>query len=424
MTFGGVILDHVILGVATATAVTAGGVGLLLRYTRYSFFALTGFVLTYQYRHREMQPVQFWRRRYKLIGLPFLAWSLFYWCYGRYRPGGFDALHDCFDSASAAWGSLKSIVYDLITGSAWYHLYFLSVSMQIYAIFPALLWVLRRTWGFHRYLLVASGAFQAWVMYAMLRPPLPFFTRGVPHEIWTHMVITLIPYQFFVFAGCVAAMHYEAFQAFMVRWRWPIIALGLATIAATLVYYTWDVHRGTSILRAANVFMLHNAFAFIAIIAILYCIGTIWQSRRTKGSVADRFMRTASDRSFAIYLAHALALAELLPVIQNHDDAPLWPLIAVSYVLTCLLTVFIVEVLRRSPISLVTTGRSTIDHREQNPLASGAVAAAAITLGLVLRGVFEAMVGDTIVAFGVLLAISAIVVAVKQRADRESLAIA
>ena len=71
VTFAAVIFDHVILGLMSATAVVAGGVGLLCRYTRYSFFALTGFVQTYQYRDRELKPVDYWRRRYKLIGLPF-----------------------------------------------------------------------------------------------------------------------------------------------------------------------------------------------------------------------------------------------------------------------------------------------------------------------------------------------------------------
>ncbi|MGV9709130.1 acyltransferase [Gordonia sp. NPDC003424] len=418
VTFAGVILDHVILGVAAATAVAAGGLGLLLRYTRYSFFALTGFVLTYQYRHRELHVGQFWRRRYKLIGLPFLAWSLFYWVYGRYRAGGVGALQDIVSSGSSMQLALKSIAYDLVTGSAWYHLYFLSVSMQIYAVFPAVLWVLRRTWGYHRYLLLAAAAFQGAVMYTMVRPPLAFFGHGPQHVLATHLVVTIFPYVFFILAGCVAAMHYEAFQDFMIRWRWPLIGAGLVTIAATLWYYAADVQRGTSVTRASNVFMLHNTFAYIAIIVILYCIGTIWQSRRTKGSVADRFMRTAADRSFGIYLAHALALSELQQIIDRHlNDAP-WLVILGAYVATCVLTLFIVEVLRRSPVSLITTGRSTIDFHEQNATRSAIVGAVAIALGIVLRVGFELVVGDLVAALGALLMISAAVVASKQQRHR------
>lgn len=415
VTFAGVILDHVAIGIAATTLTSMGALGLLLRYTRYSFFALTGFVLTYQYRNRDLRPVEFWRRRYKLIGLPFVVWSLFYWTYGRYRVGGFDALERIFSSAETIGRALKSIVYDLITGGAWYHLYFLSVSMQIYLVFPAVLWVLKRTWGYHRYILVVSGIFQALVMYAMLRPRLPIFHEWPLNIIYNHITITLIPYQFFVLAGCIAAMHYEAFQAFMIRWRWPLIGISFATIVATLCYYVWDVNRGTSIMRASNVFMLHNVFALIGIIVILYCLGTIWQTRRTQGSFADHFMRIGADRSFGIYLAHALALSELQPIITRHRDDWQWPLLLVAFLATAVLTVFIVEVLRRSPISLITTGRSTIDWHEQNWMRSLLVGVVAIVVGVAIRLGMVLTVGNLIAAFGALLVISALVVAVKQR---------
>ncbi|MYR06962.1 acyltransferase family protein [Gordonia sp. SID5947] len=415
VTFAAVILDHVLLGIATGTDVGAGALGLLLRYTRYSFFALTGFVLTYQYRDRELKPLTFWRRRYKLIGLPFVVWSLFYWVYGHYRAGGMTGLGDLVDSPDSVATSLKSIGYDLVTGNAWYHLYFLSVSMQIYAVFPLVLIVLRKTWGYHRYLLLVSFAAQATLMYMMVRPPLDFFTHGPQQTLWTHLVATILPYQFFVFAGCVAAMHYPAFQRFMIRWRLPLIAGAFVVIAITLLYYLHETNIGETIFRATNVFMLHNTFAYIAIIIILYCLGTVWQDRRTKGSIPDNFMRTAADRSFGIYLAHALALSELMPIIAEHRDLPTWPLILVAYVGTVAVTIFIVEVLRRSPISLITTGRSTIDWRTQNAGRSIAVATVAIALGVLLRVVFTALVGDLIVATGALLLASACLVFWRQR---------
>ncbi|AZG46038.1 acyltransferase [Gordonia insulae] len=415
VTFASVILDHVILGVASGTDVAAGGLGLLLRYTRYSFFALTGFVLTYQYRDRELRPLTFWRRRYKLIGLPFVVWSLFYWIYGRYRVGGVSGLRDLVDSPQSIMLSLRSIGYDLITGNAWYHLYFLSVSMQIYAVFPLILWVLRRTWGYHRYLLLVSYAAQTTLLYFMVRPTPSFFTHGPQHALWSHLVATIFPYQFFILSGCVAAMHYPAFQRFMLRWRWPVVGAAVVAIALTLAYYLHETQMGESVFRATNVFMVHNSFAYIAIIAMLYCLGTVWQNRRTPGSVADNVMRTAADRSFGIYLAHALALSELMPVVAEHRDAPTWPLIGVAYVGTVALTIFIVEVLRRSPISLITTGRSTIDWRAQNAGRSLAVGVAAIAVGVALRVAFGTLVGDLIVATGALLLVSAGLVTAKQR---------
>lgn len=433
-TFAAVILDHVILLVATPVNVAASAFGLFLRYTRYSFFALTGFVLTYQYRHRELKVWPFWRRRYKLIGLPYIVWSLVYWTYGRYELVGFHGLKQIVATGAGIKTAIKSIIYDLLTGSAQYHLYFLSVSMQIYLVFPLILWVLRRTWGYHRYLLIVSGAFQALIFYLMLRNPLPIFAHGIGDVIWRHLLVLLITYQFFVLAGCVAAMHYEGFQAFMIRWRRLILGLGALTLLATLfnflhtVRQTESLIRGTpaatsiagdsplavSMFRASNTFLLSNSFAFIAIILILYVGGTIWQERRRPGSVPSNFMRTAADRSFGIYLAHALALREVAPLIARYPQASTGLMIIAVYAATVALTIFMVEVLRRSPISLITTGRSTIDWRKQNVVRCAVAGVVALIVGAVLREVAHSHAGDMVGFFALLLLASTAWVAWQQ----------
>ena len=406
------------LSVTAPTSIAAGAVELFMRYTRYGFFSLTGFVLGYQYRNRELKAIPFWRRRYKLIGLPFVTWSLFYWFYLRYKNNGFDGITNAWNTFDAAERSVKSIVYDLITGNAAYHLYFLSVSMQIYLIFPAMLWVLKRTWGKHRYILVVSFAFQMWIMFAMVRPPLSIFSSGVLGEVWSHLVVTIFPYQFFVLAGCIAAIHYEAFQAFMKRWRWQLIGLGVAVIVATWLYYLYIVERGEDLFRATNVFMLHNLWAFVAIIVILYGLGTVWQERRTPGSIPDRFMKTASDRSFGIYLAHALALFALLPQVAS-TSIPSLPRVILAYLATVVLTVFIVETLRRSPISLITTGRNRIDWRTQNAGRSALVGLAGIVIGVVVRLVCGWWAGNLIALVGAFLLFSMAIVFWHQYRSRD-----
>ncbi|MGB3706928.1 acyltransferase [Gordonia sp. (in: high G+C Gram-positive bacteria)] len=421
-TFGGVILDHVILGLAPATAVAAQGVGLMLRYTRYCFFALTGFVLTYQYRNRDLHAPTFWRRRYKLIGLPFLMWSLFYWTNRHYQHGGWGGITEIFQDGTSERLALKSLVYDLITGNAAYHLYFLSVSMQIYLVFPAVLWVIKRTWGYHRYLLAGSLAFHFWLLFHMVRPPHDIFQDGAFGLLWRYLGVTLLPYQFFILAGCLAAYHYDAFSGFMRRFRRPLVLLALVTIVVTLVYYVINVNSGEEMFRATNVFMVHNSFMFVAIIVILYIVGTIWQDRRHPGSVPDNIMRTAADRSFGIYLAHVIVLSSVLAATRPYLDKPLWgdfmvPLwlnIVVTYVVTVIVTVFLVEVLRRSPISLITTGRERIDWRIQRWGRSAFVAVIAAAIGFATYETVDPKLGVLVTATAGLLLLSAVVVGVKQ----------
>ncbi|MFT4085757.1 MAG: acyltransferase [Gordonia sp. (in: high G+C Gram-positive bacteria)] len=447
VTFAGVVLDHVILAMATSADIIAQGIGMMLRYTRYCFFALTGFVLTFQYRNRDLHAPTFWRRRYKLIGLPFVTWSLFYWVYNRYKGGGIDDLKAIVDSTASIRTALKSIAYDLITGHAAYHLYFLSVSMQIYLVFPAVLWVLKRTWGYHRYLLAASLVFHVWLLYHMVRPPLDFFTHGLQSVVWRYLAVTILPYQFFVLAGCLAAFHFEAFSAFMKRWRWPLLGVSVVSIIVTWVYYGFKVqwnnpvinwvasvidtifntdpmHPGSppeDVFRATNVFMVHNAFMFVGIIVILYIGGTVWQARRNPGSLADTLMSKAADRSFAIYLAHVLALSSIMPTIHAEAESiPLGWRILITYLLTCFTTLFLVEILRLSPISLITTGRNRLDWRKQNPAKQAGVAALVIVGGLLLRYLDQPHLGKLLIAASALLLVSAAVVAYKQFKDTDA----
>ncbi len=422
VTFGAVILDHVVMGAANPANAVAGGVELTVRYSRYGFFFLTGFVLGYQYRKRELRPIEFWRRRFKLIGIPYVSWTMFYWVYSRYRNGGSTALRDTVNSADHIGLSLKSIAYDLVTGNAWYHLYFLFVSMQIYLVFPLVLIVLKKTWGYHRYLLLVSFAAHMALLYCMVRPQTGFIQEGPQGVIWRHLLITILPYQFFVLAGIVAALHFEAAHAFTVKWRTVIFTVGPIVLAATLVYFAHKVDVGEEMFRATNVFMPHNAFAYVATIAMLYGLGSMWNERRRPGSRADTLLRTAADRSFGIYLAHALALRELQPTIDDHRSDPTWLVVLIGYIATVALTVFIVEVLRRSPISLMTTGRNMVSWKEQTPLRSIAVGAVAVVLGVVLRGGFELLAGDIVAITGVLLIVSAALVFWRQRALGESAA--
>ncbi|GEE01231.1 acyltransferase [Gordonia spumicola] len=439
VTFAGVILDHVILGMAPYTAIFAQGVGLILRYTRYCFFALTGFVLTYQYRNRDLHAPTFWRRRFKLIGLPFVVWSLFYWLNRHYQNGGVDNIVEIFDSFTHIKLALKSFAYDLITGHAAYHLYFLSVSMQIYVIFPGLLWVIKRTRGYHALMLVISAQIQAAFMFQMVRgAPTSFFgiqtdlfvsgpDEGPLGTLWRYLPITLIPYQFFVFAGCIAAFHFETFTGFMKKYRFYIVGLGTATIIATLVYFKGkangavampDRAAGTEeMFRATNVFMLHNAFLFLSVICILFVGGMAWQAHRRPGSLADTVLRKGSDRSFAIYLGHVIVLSEVMSTSRRWTDIPMGVNIVITYVITLILTVFLAEVLRRSPVSLITTGREREDWRKQTPVTSAAVAVGAIVVGVILRMWLNTSIGSLIAAIGVLLLWSAGAVAARQLAE-------
>jgi peptidoglycan/LPS O-acetylase OafA/YrhL len=88
-------------------------------------------------------------------------------------------------------------------------------------------------------------------------------------------------------------------------------------------------------------------------------IGTIWADRRKPGGRFARAVDLASDRSFGIFLVHPLVLWFLLWIGNGwltHVIPRPW-LTLVMYLAVVAGSIAVVEVARRSPLSLGLTGR-------------------------------------------------------------------
>ncbi|GAA4390145.1 acyltransferase [Tsukamurella soli] len=419
ITFAGVILDHCVSGTTVPTNVASNAIQMALHYTRNSFFALTGFVLVYQYRFKELKATTFWRRRFKLIGLPYLLWTVFYWLY-HYTllwPPYFGSFAKGFDSGSATWQSFKTLGYDIFSGNAWYHLYFVFCTMQVYVVFPWVLKFLRWSFGYHKYILAASFLFHVYVLHMMSGPKPAFFDTWLTNKLWVHLPLTMIPYQFFTVAGMIAAMHFDAFRAFVRRWWYAVLAATFVVGFVTVLYYLHRTHHMMAS-DAASVFKPYSVFLFMGIALSLYGIGTLWSERRSPGSIADNLMSKAADRSFGIFLVHGLSLQELAPTIQRFRFTVYAPWVTIVTYIACIaVTVVAVEVLRRSPLSLVTTGREMIPLAKQNVRDVLVFGVALIAVGALLQSVLDMPVGTMIWVVGViqLLSTAGCLVAARRR---------
>ncbi len=406
VTFAGVIFDHCVSGTTFPFSVASNAVQTVFHYTRNAFFALTGFVLVYQYRDRKLDAIDFWRRRYKAVGLPFVVWTAFYWLYHMYImwPPAFSNVWRTFETWESTKAAFKVLGYDLLTGDAWYHLYFVFVTMQVYLIFPLVLKFLRWTWGYHRYLLAASFVFHMGLLHYMSNVRPEMFNYGILAKLWNHLPATVLPYQFFTLLGCVAAMHLEGVQRFMKRYRFYIIGLAVPVLVATLFYYYRLTELGMFPVTASNVFKPYAAAMFIMIILSLYAAGTYWSDHRTPGSFWDKFLKTASDRSFGIFLVHGFALQELAPTIQRFRLEVYAPIVTViTFIVTVFLTVGISEVLRRTPVSLYTTGRKMIPMAKQNLRNTLLIGGAMVVAGAIAFWPLAVPAGATAMIFGAFL---------------------
>ncbi|MBP1993904.1 acyltransferase [Paenibacillus eucommiae] len=106
-----------------------------------TFIFLSAFVLFYNYYDRPMNKklmLTFFQRRFLYILLPYLFCSIYYYVIQIYYSYG-----ETWQQF-AQQASLADFLHMLLWGKAFYHLYFVFISIQFYVLFPILLWIFQR----------------------------------------------------------------------------------------------------------------------------------------------------------------------------------------------------------------------------------------------------------------------------------------
>jgi peptidoglycan/LPS O-acetylase OafA/YrhL len=352
LTFACVVAVHALLFTVNGDSVIGFGLIHLLHFTREVFFALTAFVLCYTSRNRNMRARTFWKRRLAAILPTYIVWNLVY------------TAAACIDKPRNVEATLRLALSNLEYG--YYHLYFLLVTMQIYLLFPALLWLLRKTASHHLALVLISGALQLALMFCIHEQwPTGELARTFRH--WCTSSRFVFAYQFYIVAGALAGLHYERFHSWATE-RTKLLAafFGLA-FGLTVGVFALAVHSGTRPGGAANIFQPVIVPWAIAVALALYLLGNVWTRRKRM----RRFVLWGSEASFGIYLAHPLVLMYLLPALSldtNHRAlAEPWDTL-LALLLAAMIAAGTTQILRRSPVARIALGR---DRAKTAPAATG-----------------------------------------------------
>lgn len=335
LTFACVIAVHVVSHTARGNVVLIGSL-ILLHFTREVFFALTGFVLTASWLARPQTLRRFWPRRFLLVGIPYLVWSLIY--------SGINWI----DSPTDFWTFAGDYWHALYTGTAFYHMYFLLVTMQIYLVFPLLVRLVIATRRFHWLLLVIALGLQ------IADSALDQYKTGSLH--YLNLFSNVLNYQGFVIAGMIAADHASTLLPWVRRSR-PLIGIGCAVMGVlTIGAYVLQLALGKTPTLAATAYQPAVLVWSFAVCFGLLAVGTWWADRHPGSRHPG--LSYASDRSFGVFLAHPLILWLVLLLAGGLLDA-LPPGIAalVAYPVVAGGALLIADLARRSPLSLPLAGR-------------------------------------------------------------------
>lgn len=202
-------------------------VALLEIATRFSvpiFFFISAFGLFYQLD--PAQPFRYWeflRRRCRAVCLPYFVWSALY------------LLHYTFTYGDPSFWWPGNFLRCMFFGLACYHLYFLVLLLWFYLLMP--LWVHvapRLTVRGLFWLLLAQIAFDAYSSFYLSPGAFPPWLRP-----WIEFRLNywVLHYAFVFLLGAYAALHADAFLAFLQKRFVAIAACFFASFALLLGYY-------------------------------------------------------------------------------------------------------------------------------------------------------------------------------------------
>lgn len=349
LTFACVIGVHTTSHTAASDDVGLNALLALLHFTRLVFFSLTAFVLVYSYTLRPRPMAQFWPKRFLLVGVPYLAWSFVYvgssWLLSSTRRGDVPDL-------------VRTLAEGIVTGTSWYHLYFLLVTMQVYLLLPVIVWLVRKTRGHHVTTLVVALVVQL-VVFAGYK----YFPAS---DAWLHgyQKQFFFSYVFFIVSGAIAADHADAFLRFIRVHRRAVLWAFAGVGGLTLGVWALQVALGQSLYAAGTPLQPIEAVWSTAVFVGFLAIGARWADRRRPGSPVARFVDYASDRSFGIFLSHPFLIWILLygdSWLEAVVPRP-W-LTLVTYLLVVVLSVAVTEAFRWTPLSVPLTGRPSLASR-------------------------------------------------------------
>lgn len=303
------IAVHAVGAPFPAESVGLGMTTFVLHYSREMFLFVSALVLAHTHLPR-MGPdgrlpdtTTVCRRRLRAIGVPYLVWTAGYLILAQLHAAPAKALPGQLPGMPKLW--LTAVV----TGTGWYHLYFLLVTLQYAVVFPSMLRLLHRTRGRHGQLTAASLAIQVLTLWS-------YHHWGVPTGPWGILDgdSSLLAYQFWLVAGSVAAMHLKDWHRWVMR-RIPVTIAVAALAAAALVWTYLEQLPARDPVSASSPLQPIMILWSATVLAVLYPVA-VWLTT-TKSRWLSRVIDRGAQWSFGIYLLHPLALDGVLIVLRR-----------------------------------------------------------------------------------------------------------
>lgn len=265
----------------------------LLHFNREMFMFVTGLVLTYVYYSKPFSAKKFWLKRFSLILIPYIIWSIIY--------------VSIYHHNLAFIPYMKILLWDILTGNSAFQLYYILIALQFYAIFPLFLMFLKKVIRYPFLTLGISLAVQLIIIYLdfhYLQLKAATTSKQVHHFVEFQERIFLA-YAFFFILGGFVAINLEKGKKFMEKYGYYLpIAMIIAVWLFAVYYYNqlnifhYRLQNAVSVLQPSVVIYSIVAIIFFSWLAFL------WAKKRK----AEKLVKTIANVSFGIYFIHVMIL--------------------------------------------------------------------------------------------------------------------
>lgn len=256
-----------------------------------SFIFLSGLALMMRYTGRPLSYGHFLQKRMNSILVPYLGWSFTYFIV--YAVAGYYAV------------TVANILSVIFLGTGEFHLYFVIILFQLYALFPLLKSAVDRMHP----LLTLTAAVSIHLFFAYKVLPFPYMDR------------IFIPYLIYFVAGMLWGTHYTVMKNWM-RKHGPLTGC-LYLCAAGLYLFS----RFFPEAQLSGLPQLWQLFSLASILMLMTLSTALVAHRNGKSRGAG--MMTLSAATFYVYLAHPLFIAGFFKMCNDlgfRDMALLLPL--------------------------------------------------------------------------------------------------
>lgn len=287
------------------------------------FAVIGGFLLFNQYRKREFLLSRFAASRITKVLFPFLFWSIFYIIYKDIV--GLRA----FPSLETP-GEIIDFIYVFVRGETNYHLYFMSVVLQFYILFPFLI---KASKSFNRYLLLFILAFIINFLLVRYHPVLG--------NSYVDMIISersfLFRWIFFFMIGGMLSYFWTPIMKWVTQYKRTSISIGFLILAFGALEYLIQGSVGSN--RESNFFNI--PMLFLAGASLYLICGRLPRLQHAVVSLGNL--------SLGIYLIHPFVLFVSNDYLGFLYTNAIW--LPFSYVLVLIGSILLVLLINKLPFS-------------------------------------------------------------------------